>query len=83
MFEYTIVLTEVENKALSVVAVSPEEWINNAVHERCRIAIDSIAESEIKRKFELGESITGTKEELVLSPLIKTAAQLEDERNEN
>jgi hypothetical protein len=83
MATYTVTLTEVEDKALRVVAMDPQDWIDNAVHERCRIAIDSIAESEIKRKFALGESITGTKEELVMSPSIKTAAQLEVERNQN
>lgn len=79
---YTVTLTEVEDKALRVVAMDPQDWIDNAVHERCRIAIDSIAQSEIQRKFAIGESITGSKEDLVMSPLIKTAAQLEAEREQ-
>jgi hypothetical protein len=40
--KYTITLTEAEDKALSYVALSQQDWIDNAVHERCRVAIDEI-----------------------------------------
>jgi hypothetical protein len=75
---YTITLSEAENKALGVVAVSQQEWIDNAVHNRCRIAIDSIVNNEIQRKLAAGETISGTKEEIVLAANIESAA----ERNE-
>ena len=42
---FTITLSDAEHKALSYVALSPEDWINNAVHERCRIAVEEIVAS--------------------------------------
>jgi hypothetical protein len=36
---YTITLSDAQDKALSVVAVDQQDWIENAVFERCRIAL--------------------------------------------
>lgn len=47
--DITVTISEAEAKALSVVATSPSEWIENLVHERARLAIDSIFESEVQR----------------------------------
>ena len=47
--QFIITLTDAEYKALASVAVSPEDWINNAVHERCRIAIEEIVAAEVQR----------------------------------
>jgi hypothetical protein len=76
MPSYTVTLTEVEDKALRVVALDPQDWIDNAVHERCRIAIDAISQAEVQRKFAIGEPISGTKEDMVLAPSVKTLAQV-------
>lgn len=73
--EYTITLSAAENKALSIVALSPQDWINNAVHERCRIAIEEIVAQEVQRKLAAGEPITGTKDDIVLAATIETAAE--------
>ena len=72
---YTITLSDAEDKALSVIALSQQEWIDNAVHERCRIAIDEIVNAEVQRKLAAGEPITGTKEDIVLAAQIETAAE--------
>jgi hypothetical protein len=72
---YTIELTEAENKALSIIALDQNEWIQNAVHERCRIAIDEIVNEEVQRKLTAGEPITGTKEDIVLAADVETAAE--------
>lgn len=72
---YTITLTAAEDKALGVVALSQQEWINNAVHERCRIAIEEILAAEIQRKLALGESITGSKEDIVVAAPVLSAAE--------
>jgi hypothetical protein len=37
---YTITISEAEDKALSVVAYSQQEWIENLVHARCVSAIE-------------------------------------------
>lgn len=75
----TITLSDAEHKALGVVAFSQQEWIDNAVHERCRIAIEEIVAAEVQRKLAAGESITGTKEDIVMAASIKSAAQREAE----
>ena len=43
---YTITLSDAQNKALSYLAVDQQEWIENAVFERCRIAIEEIVNAE-------------------------------------
>jgi hypothetical protein len=78
MKQYTITLSDAEDKALAYIAVSQQEWIDNAVHERCRIAIEEIVAAEVQRKLELGETISGTKDDIVLAAPILSAA----ERNE-
>ena len=75
MATYTITLTDAENKALNVVALSAQDWIDNAVHERCRIAIDEIVNAEVQRKLAANESITGSKEDIVMAANIESAAQ--------
>lgn len=73
--QYTITLTDAENKALSVVALDQNDWIQNAVHERCRIAIDEIVAAEVKRKLAAGEPITGSKDDIVMAAQIESAAE--------
>ena len=75
MATYTITLSAAEDKALGVVALSQQDWIDNAVHERCRIAIDEIVNAEVQRKLAAGESITGSKEDIVNAADIESAAE--------
>jgi len=75
---YTITLSDAQDKALSVVAVSQQEWIENAVYERCRLAIEEIVNAEVQRKLAAGESITGSKDDIVMAADVETAT----ERNE-
>lgn len=74
MATYTITLSAAEDKALKSVALSAQDWIDNAVHERCRIAIDEIVNAEVQRKLAAGESITGSKEDIVLAANVESAA---------
>jgi hypothetical protein len=75
MTTYTITLTDAEDKALHHVAFSAQDWIDNAVHERCRIAIEEIVAAEVQRKLAAGESITGSKEDVVMAAQIESAAE--------
>jgi hypothetical protein len=77
--EYKITLSEAQNKALEHFVYDPQEWIENAVLNRCRIAIDEIVEQELERITSVGGTISGTKEDIVLAAPIKTAAQLQKE----
>jgi hypothetical protein len=72
---YTITLSNAQDKALSVIAKSQQEWIENAVFERCRLAIEDIVNAEIQRKLAAGQPISGTKEEIVLAADIETAVE--------
>ena len=75
MATYTITLSDAEDKALHVVALDAQDWIDNAVHERCRIAMEEIISAEVQRKLGLGEAITGTKDDIVLAAPVKSAAE--------
>lgn len=74
MATYTITLSNAEDKALHAVAISAQDWIDNAVHERCRIAIDEIVNAEVQRKLQAGEPITGSKDDIVLQANVESAA---------
>jgi hypothetical protein len=72
---YTITLSDAEDKALHVVALSAQDWIDNAVHERCRLSIDEIVNAEVQRKLAANEPITGSKDDIVMAADIETAAE--------
>jgi hypothetical protein len=78
---YTITISDAEDKALHVVALSAQDWIDNAVHERCRIAIEEIVAAEVQRKLAAGEAISGSKEDIVNAAPIKSAAERQAELN--
>lgn len=75
MATYTITLSDAEDKALHVVATSAQDWIDNAVHERCRIAINEIVNAEVQRKLAAGEAITGSKDDIVMAANVESAAE--------
>ena len=62
---YTIELTKTEDMALSYAAASQQDWIDNVVHNRCRIAIDDIVQIAVQKFIEAGESMPGNKDEIV------------------
>ena len=74
MAQYTITLSDAEDKALGVVAYSQGEWISNVVKERCRIAMEEIVAAEVQRKLAAGESITGSKDDIVMAAPVESAA---------
>jgi len=80
---YTIILSDAEDKALGFVTVSPDEWIQNAVHNRCRIAIEEIVSAEVQRKLAANENISGSKEDIVLAAPIQSAAEKQAESANN
>jgi len=76
---YTITLTAAEDAALSYVAFSQDDWIQNAVHERCRIAIEEIVALTVQKCLDNGVQLPGTKDAIVALAFergwVKTAAQ--------
>jgi hypothetical protein len=79
----TVELTEAEYYAMQLIAYSPEEWTDNAVKNRARIAIDEIVNEIVQEKIHKGETISGTKEEILLSSGLKTSKELTDEMDAN
>ncbi len=75
MAQYTVTLNEAQEKALRWVAADPQDWIENFVFARCQSAIDEIVNSEIQKKLAAGETISGTKEDIVMAADIKSAEQ--------
>ena len=63
--EYTVTLTAAEDKALATIALSQQDWIDNAVHERARLAIEEIVGLVVQKCLESGVAIPGSKDEMV------------------
>lgn len=74
--EINITLTEAETKALAYVAYDPQEWAENAVKERARIAMDEIFQIEVARMLTDPNTteIPADREAVVLSADIQSAA---------
>ena len=83
MAKYTITLTAAEDAALSYVAYSQKEWIDNAVHERARIAIEEIVQLTVQKCLDTGTQIPGSKDDMVSLAFtkgwVKTAKQRQEE----
>ena len=55
---YTVGITTGEYKALQYVMVDQNEWVNNALKNRARIATDEIVNLYTSFKINKGEAIT-------------------------
>ena len=73
----TIELTETQEKALAYVALSPQEWAENVVHNRCRQAIDEIYNMEVARMTADPDitSIPADKDAVVLAADVQSVAE--------
>ena len=82
MNTFTVTLTDAELKALAHVAYEPQDWIDNVVHERCRIAMEEIFTAEVARMVAdpTTTSIPADREQVVLDADIKSAKQRHDEQ---
>jgi hypothetical protein len=67
MPSYTIELTDVEQKSMEYISTDVDFWIQNAVHERARLAIEELVGDYIKIKMAAGEAISGTKDDIVMT----------------
>ena len=82
MNTFTITLTDAELKALAFVASDPQDWMDNAIHERCRLAMEEIFTAEVARMVAdpTTTSIPADREQVVLDADIKSAKQRHDEQ---
>jgi hypothetical protein len=83
MPKYTINYTTTEDKAMQYAAASVDDWIQNAAHERARIAIEEIVSIAVQKFLEAGQTIPGSKDEIIAAAFdngwVKTAAQRNEE----
>ena len=79
MATYNIELTETEDLAMQYAALDVDDWIQNAAHERARIAIDEIVKIAVEKFLEAGQTIPGSREQIVAAAFangwVKTAVQ--------
>jgi len=79
MAQYSVTLSAAEDAALSVVALSQNDWIQNAVRSRCISAIDEIVALTVQKCLETNTAIPGSKDAMVELALtngwVKTAEQ--------
>lgn len=83
---YTVTLSEAQDAALSYVSLSQQDWIQNAVYERCRIAIEEIVQVTVQKCLQTGTQIPSSTDEIVMLAFsqgwIKTAAQRQSEADQ-
>jgi len=70
---YTIELTDVEQKGMEYISTDVEFWIQNAVHERARLAVEEMVRDHINDMMAKGEAISGTKEDIVMTTKLPNA----------
>ena len=73
-----IELTDTQFKGLEYAALSPQEWAENAIAERARIANDEIVQLTVQHCLDNGIQVPATREAIVAyafdNDIVKTAA---------
>ena len=83
---YTVSLNATEEQAMRYVAMNPQEWVDNAVKNRARIAIDEIVALYTKRALDEGVQIPTTRGDIVKDAYAREwvmSAQKREELNPN
>jgi len=81
MKTYTVELTDTEDKALSYAALSQQDWIDNVVKNRCRIAIDEIVKITVDKCLEVGKTIPSDRDQIVQMAFAEGWVKTAVERN--
>jgi hypothetical protein len=83
MPDITIALTATQLKGLEYAALSPQDWAENAVTERCRIANDEIVSLTVTHCLDNGIQVPATREAIVTyafdNDIVATAAERQAE----
>jgi hypothetical protein len=78
-YNFTVTLTQAEYDSLSYVVAEHQDWIDTAVHERCRLAMEEIVQLAVQKCLANNIQIPGTKDDIVTLAFtqgwIKTGAQ--------
>lgn len=62
---YTVTVSDAEALAFSSEAVNPAEWVENAVKDRCRIAVENVVRVAVDRCLQEGVQVPSTKDAVV------------------
>ena len=62
---YTVTLTDTEKAAMEYIAYDPQDWVENSMKERARIATEEIVKLAVDKFLEANQTIPGSKEEIV------------------
>ena len=83
MPDITITLTDTQYKGLEYAALFPQEWADNVITERCRIANNEIVDITVKHCLDNGVQVPATREAVVAyafdNDIVKTAAERQAE----
>jgi len=86
MPDITITLTDTQYKGLQYAAADPQDWADNALTNRARIANDEIISMYTNRALDEGVAIPATRELIVADAFTrgwaKTAAQVNAEASD-
>ena len=77
----TIELTDTQFKGIEYAALSPQEWAENAVTERARIANDEIVSIYTNRALDEGVQIPATRELIVADAFTRGWVKTAEQRN--
>lgn len=87
MADYTIKLTDTEDKAMSYCALSTQEWVDNSVKARARVAINEIISANMAHCNANGITIATGEDAQVTQAftlkVVKTAKERNDEAEKN
>jgi hypothetical protein len=81
MTTITITISNTEKLAMSYVAESPKEWIENAIHVRANIAIDEIVHLCVEKCLKENIQIPASKEAIVSLAFENQWVKTAEERN--
>jgi len=80
---YTITLTETEKLAMEYIAYNPQSWVENAMKERARLAIEDIVKIAVDKFLEAGQTIPSSREEIVAAAYENNWIQTAKNRTDN
>ena len=82
MNDYTISLTDTEKKAMEYVADNPQQWVENAMKERARLATEEIVKVCFEKCLETNTQIPSSKDGMVSLAFEQGWVKTVSERNQ-
>ena len=87
MADYTVKLTDTEDKAMTYAALSTQDWVDNALKNRARIAKDEIIAANVAHCNANGIAIAAGEDKQVEQAftlkVVKTAKEVNEEAEKN